>query len=123
MKKTLVIMGTYPKGLKLFGRSIMDCDIWTFNETPNVNNEKVKLMYPKTDVAFQPHHVPIEQVVGNNNNFKSGPKYFSSIANPSGIVYHRSMKVYDPTNYSAFIANISDSDHPALSANSDLLSI
>ncbi len=58
MKKTLVIMGTHPNGLKTFGWSRTDCDIWMFNEAPNVKING-KLMYPKTDAFFQLHHEAI----------------------------------------------------------------
>lgn len=59
MKKTLVIMGTHPKSLKLFDWSRVDCDIWMFNEAPNFKNEKGERVYPKTDAFFQLHHEAI----------------------------------------------------------------
>lgn len=55
MKKTLVIMGTHPKGLKLFDWSRTDCDIWQFNEAPNTKDEKGKLKFPNVDAFFQMH--------------------------------------------------------------------
>ena len=35
-KDTLVIMGTHWKGFKYFDWKRTDCDIWMFNEAPNV---------------------------------------------------------------------------------------
>lgn len=58
MKKTLVIMGTHPNGLKSFDWERTDCDIWMFNEAPNIKVEG-KLLYPKSDAVFQLHHEAI----------------------------------------------------------------
>ena len=59
MKKTLVIMGTHPNGLKTFDWSRTDCDIWMFNEAPNAKKENGELKYPKCDTVFQLHHEAI----------------------------------------------------------------
>lgn len=58
MKKTLVIMGTHYKGRK-FDWSRTDCDIWMFNEAPNVKDAEGKPYYPRTDAVFQLHHEAI----------------------------------------------------------------
>lgn len=59
MKKTLVIMGTHPNGHITFDRSRTDCDIWMFNEAPNLKNEKGEHMYPNANAFFQLHHEAI----------------------------------------------------------------
>jgi len=59
MKKTLVILGTHPNGLKTFDRSRKDCDVWMFNEAPNFKDEEGNFVYPKPDVFFQLHHEAI----------------------------------------------------------------
>jgi hypothetical protein len=59
MKKTLVIMGSHPRTLKLFDWSRTDCEIWLFNEAANAKDEKGKLKYPKCDAVFQMHHEAI----------------------------------------------------------------
>lgn len=59
MKKTLVIMGTHPNGFRTFNVSRTDCDIWMFNEAPNLKNEKGENFYPKADAFFQLHHEAI----------------------------------------------------------------
>ncbi len=57
-KPTLVIMGTHWKGLQNFDWKRTDCEIWMFNEAPNVKIDG-KLLYPKTDVVFQLHNEAI----------------------------------------------------------------
>lgn len=59
MKKTLVIMGTHMNGFKTFDWSRTDCDIWMFNEAPNLVDEKGKHIFPKADAFFQLHHEAI----------------------------------------------------------------
>lgn len=57
-QKILVIMGTHPNGFKTFDWSRTDCEIWMFNEAPNVKVEG-KQLYPKSDAVFQLHHEAI----------------------------------------------------------------
>lgn len=59
MKKTLVIMGSHPKGQKFFDWSRTDCDIWLFNEAPHAKKPNGELKYPKADAFFQMHHEAI----------------------------------------------------------------
>ena len=59
MKKTLVIMGSHSRTLKLFDWSRTDCEIWLFNEAANAKDEKGNLKYPKCDAVFQMHHEAI----------------------------------------------------------------
>jgi len=59
MKKTLVIMGTHPKGPDVFDWSRKDCDIWLFNEAPNAKKDNGEIMYPKANAFFQMHHEAI----------------------------------------------------------------
>ena len=68
MKKTLVIMGTHPNGLKTFDWTRTDCDIWMFNEAPTAKKANGELMYPKTDVVFQLHHEAIWKNPKNRND-------------------------------------------------------
>ena len=68
MKKTLVIMGTHPNGLKTFDWTRTDCDIWMFNEAPTAKKADGQLMYPKTDVVFQLHHEAIWKNPKNRND-------------------------------------------------------
>lgn len=58
-KQTLVILGTHPNGLKTFDWSRTDCEIWMFNEAPNVKTDNGELLYPRTDAVFQMHHEAI----------------------------------------------------------------
>lgn len=52
-------MGTHPRGKEEFDWKRHDCDIWMFNETPNLKDEEGKLIYPRADVTFQLHHEAI----------------------------------------------------------------
>lgn len=58
-KKTLVIMGSHPKGQEHFDWSRTDCDVWLFNEAPNAKKDNGELRYPKADAFFQLHHEAI----------------------------------------------------------------
>src|SRR3989344_1302379 len=68
MKKTLVIMGTHPNGLKSFDWTRSDCDIWMFNEAPNTKKANGELMYPKSNATFQLHHEAIWKNPKNRND-------------------------------------------------------
>lgn len=48
-------MGTHPKGREHFDWARHDCDIWMFNETPNLKDEKGELKYPRADAVIQLH--------------------------------------------------------------------
>jgi hypothetical protein len=58
MKKNLVIMGSHPKSLKSFDWNRKDCDIWMFNEAPNLKRDG-KLLFPGATGFFQLHHEAI----------------------------------------------------------------
>lgn len=73
MKKTLVIMGTHPNGLKTFDWSRTDCDIWMFNEAPNIKNEKGELIYPRADAFFQLH----DEAIWKNPKNRSDPNHYN----------------------------------------------
>lgn len=63
-------MGTHYKGLR-FDWSRTDCDIWMFNEAPNVKIDG-KLMYPRTDALFQLHH----EAIWKNPKNRSDEKHY-----------------------------------------------
>lgn len=63
-------MGTHYKGLK-FDWSRKDCDIWMFNEAPNVKING-KQLYPKPDALFQLHH----EAIWKNPKNRSDEKHF-----------------------------------------------
>lgn len=71
-KKTLVIMGTHPNGLKTFDWSRKDCDIWMFNEAPNFKKANGELLYPRCDVCFQLHH----EAIWKNPTNRSDPGHY-----------------------------------------------
>lgn len=64
-------MGTHWKGLRDFDWSRTNCDIWMFNEAPNVKING-KLMYPKTDAVFQLHH----EAIWKNPKNRSDEKHY-----------------------------------------------
>lgn len=64
-------MGTHWKGLKYFDWKRKDCDIWMFNEAPNVKIDG-KLMYPHTDALFQLHH----EAIWKNPKNRSDEKHY-----------------------------------------------
>ena len=70
MKKTLVIMGSHPKGVERFDWTRTDCDIWLFNEAPSVKNDNGELKYPKADAFFQLHHEAIWKSPKNRTDEK-----------------------------------------------------
>lgn len=52
-------MGTHPRSRGRFDWARKDCDIWLFNEAPNLKDEKGNLAYPKADAVIQLHHEAI----------------------------------------------------------------
>ena len=70
MKKTLVIMGTHYKGMQ-FDWKRTDCDIWMYNEAPNVKING-KPIYPKPDALFQLHH----EAIWKNPKNRSDEKHY-----------------------------------------------
>lgn len=52
-------MGTHPKSRERFDWNRRDCDIWLFNEAPNLKNPDGKQAYPKADAVLQLHHEAI----------------------------------------------------------------
>lgn len=70
MKKTLVIMGTHPKSRQSFDWKRTDCDIWLFNEAPNLKNQDGTLVYPKADAVIQLHHEAIWKSPKNRSDEK-----------------------------------------------------
>src|SRR3990167_7232060 len=70
MKKTLVIMGSHPNGLKTFNWNRRDCDIWLFNEAPTAKKENGELLYPHSDAFFQLHHEAIWKSPKNRSDEK-----------------------------------------------------
>lgn len=69
-KKTLIIMGTHYKGQN-FDWSRKDCDIWMFNEAPNVKVNG-KTLYPMPDAIFQLHH----EAIWKNPKNRSDEKHY-----------------------------------------------
>lgn len=72
MKKTLVIMGSHPKTLKLFDWSRTDCEIWLFNEAPRSKDIKGNPKYARCDAFFQMHH---EAICKNPKNRSDSDHY------------------------------------------------
>ena len=70
MKKTLVIMGTHYKGFK-FDWKRKDCDLWMFNEAPNVKLNG-KAVYPTPDAIFQLHN----EAIWKNPKNRSDEKHY-----------------------------------------------
>ncbi len=73
--KTLVIMGTHWKGLKFFDWKRRDCEIWMFNEAPNVKVNG-KPLYPAPDALFQLHH----EAIWKNPKNRSDEKHYEWLA-------------------------------------------
>ncbi len=68
-------MGTHYKGYRDFNWKRKDCDIWMFNEAPNVKvNDKT--LYPKPNAIFQLHH----EAIWKNPKNRSDEKHFEWLA-------------------------------------------
>lgn len=87
-------MGTHYKGLRDFDWKRRDCEIWMFNEAPNVKDKEGKKIYKKPDFLFQLHN----QAIWKNPINRSDAKHYKWLKSKNAPPTYMQKKFQDVPN-------------------------